>query len=329
MDVPHRGRILEVGSGPGCVSELLMLLAYAVDGIEPCADLVAVARERIEHACRHYRVSSKPHVEFHETTIEKLDFEPETFDAVLFHDALHHVIDENRTFENCFRVLKPGGVLGISEDAWRPGNREQESALEEEIARFGTHESPFTSNYLDELLEKHGFRDVLRYHAINGFFPEDMGQTKIAQAAQSQAENTNNLTARKSAFDGPTTMDADAVTRARIDVLTTKFHTEDQKLELKIHLANIGDTAWLHRPRKHGWVSIAVRSDPIDGPEYREAQPRHRLPREVPPGDALTLGLEFFLDADYEVRKWRLDLVNEGLFWFSQRGTEAASFDLP
>jgi protein-L-isoaspartate O-methyltransferase len=39
MDVPNGGRILEVGSGPGWVTELLMLLGYAVDGIEPCADL--------------------------------------------------------------------------------------------------------------------------------------------------------------------------------------------------------------------------------------------------------------------------------------------------
>ena len=50
MDIRHGGRILEVGSGPGWVSELLMLLGYDVDGIEPSADFVAVARERIERA---------------------------------------------------------------------------------------------------------------------------------------------------------------------------------------------------------------------------------------------------------------------------------------
>jgi SAM-dependent methyltransferase len=256
-----------------------------------------------------------------------LTFDPESFDAVLFHDALHHVIDEHRTFETCFRVLKPSGVLGISEDAWRPGDREQESALEEEIARFGTLESPFTQDYLDELLEKYGFRDVLRFHAINGLFPEDMGHTTIAEAAQSRAGNSNNLVARKSTFDGPTTMDANVLTRANIEVVSTKFHADDRKLELGVRLTNTGDTAWLHRHRQHGWVSIALRSDPIDGPEYREARPRHSLPNEVLSGDSLTLELEFFVDAGFESAVWRLDLVNEGLFWFSQRDTQAAPVD--
>jgi hypothetical protein len=35
------------------------------------------------------------------------------------------------------------------------------------------------------------------------------------------------------------------------------------------------------------------------------------------------LELEFFFPEGYESREWRVDLVNEGLFWFSQRGTTA------
>ena len=328
MDIRHGGRILEVGSGPGWVSELLMLLGYDVDGIEPSADLVAVARERVERAAAHYRLPSTPNVVFHETTIESVDFELETFDAVLFHDALHHVIDERVTLETCARVLKPGGVLGIGEDAWQPGNREQESALEEEIDRFGTHESPFTCEYLDELLESCGFRDVIRYHAVNGLFPEEMGATAIAEAAQSRAEHSNTLVARKTTFDGPTSADAEAATRARIEIAGARFEPRDRKITISVKLTNTGDTVWLHRPRAAGWVSIALRSTPLDAPDYHEARPRHRLPRELPPGEALKLELDFFLDADADTSSLCLDLVNEGLFWFSQRGTEAAPFTL-
>jgi hypothetical protein len=38
----------------------------------------------------------------------------------------------------------------------------------------------------------------------------------------------------------------------------------------------------------------------------------------------MALSLDFFLPEGYEPRLWTLDLVNEGLFWFSQRGTEPA-----
>src|SRR4051812_19188162 len=43
MEVPFGGRILEVGSGPGWVSEMFMCLGYEVDGIEPCEDMIRTA----------------------------------------------------------------------------------------------------------------------------------------------------------------------------------------------------------------------------------------------------------------------------------------------
>jgi hypothetical protein len=39
------------------------------------------------------------------------------------------------------------------------------------------------------------------------------------------------------------------------------------------------------------------------------------------PGEDVVLELDFFHGEGQDLRSWRLDLVNEGLFWFSQRGT--------
>jgi len=329
MDVPASGRILEVGSGPGWVSELLMLLGYEVDAVEPCEDLVKVARERIEGACRLHKLSERPRVEFHLTTLEETDFAAESFDAVLFHDALHHVLDEEFAIAQCFRLLKRGGVLGVSEDAWRPGNRMQESALEEEISKFGTNESPFTQEYLDDLLAKNGFFDIQRYHSVNGFFPAEMGSASVEQVAQSTASLSNNLTAWKPSFEGPTTMDPGAATGARIEILARSLNETDRKIDLKIRLVNVGETVWLYRPRKAGWVSLALRTDPLGAADSAEAQPRHRLPGNVAPGEEVDLQLDFFLGEGYERHDWRVDLVNEGLFWFSQRGTTPAVVRFP
>jgi SAM-dependent methyltransferase len=324
MEIAPKGRVLEGGSGPGWVSELLMLLGYEVVGIEPCEDLAKLARERIESARRHFHVEDGPEVDFRIDTLESVSLAPESIDAVLFHDALHHILDEEASIGTCYRALKPGGVLGVSEDAWRPGNRQQESALEEEIRRFGTHESPFTQEYLDGLLTRHGFLEIERYHSVNGFFPAEMGAMSIESAASSPASRSNNLTARKPSFTGPTTMDSERRTRARIEIVDEILDARDGRLGLKLRLENSGETVWLHRPRKAGRVSIALRTEPLGAGDALEAEPRHRLPRSVLPGEAMALTLDFFLPEGYERRRWRLDLVNEGLFWFSERGTEPA-----
>lgn len=324
MEITPRGRVLEVGSGPGWVSEFLMLLGYEVVGIEPCEDLAELARERIASARRHFKVDDAPEVLFLTETLESVPLAPASFDAVVFHDALHHVLDEDASIGRCFRALKPGGVLGVSEDAWRPGNRQQESALEEEIRRFGTHESPFTQEYLEHLLSRHGFVDIERYHSVNGFFAAEMGTMSIESAAASPASRSNNLTARKPSLSGPTTIEPERRTVARIEILEQALDARDRKLGLKLRLENSGETTWLHRPRKAGWVSIALRTEPLGAGDALEAQPRHRLAKSVLPGETIALSLDFFLPEGYERRLWRLDLVNEGLFWFSERGTEPA-----
>jgi 2-polyprenyl-3-methyl-5-hydroxy-6-metoxy-1,4-benzoquinol methylase len=321
MAIPFRGRVLEVGSGPGWISEILMSLGYEVEGIEPSEEMIAIARERIKAAIQHHHIASPPRVTYHATTIEDCALPDESFDAVLFHAALHHVIDEDRTLAQCFRLLRPGGVLGVSEGAWIPGNRTVEEKLEEEMRQYGTLENPFTTEYLDWLLSKHGFVDVKRYHAVNGYFPADMGRLPLEALPGERAHAHNNLTARRPSPYPLTTVDRNARTLAEIQVLESRFDPDG--LRLRIRLENRGETAWLHRAPKPGRVTIALRSGEPGSPTLREPD-RHDLPRTVPAGDSIELDLLFRIPEDARDAPWELDLVSEVNFWFSERGTKPA-----
>lgn len=323
MAIPFRGRVLEVGSGPGWISEILMSLGYEVEGIEPSEEMIAIARERIEAAVRHHRIASPPRVAYHATTIEDCGLPDESFDAVLFHAALHHVIDEDRTLAQCFRLLRPGGVLGVSEGAWIPGDRAVEEKLEEEMRQYGTLENPFTTEYLDWLLARHGFVDVKRYHAVNGYFPADMARLPLEALPGERAGTHNNLTARRPSPWPLTTVDRHARTLAEIQVLESRLDP-DGLLRLRVRLENRGETAWLHRAPKPGRVTVALRSGELGSPTLREAGYRNALPSTVPAGESIELDLQFRIPEDARDAPWELDLVNEQAFWFSERGTRPA-----
>src|SRR5437588_498629 len=82
---------------------------------EPCEDMIRLANERVHSFFEHHRIKDRPQVAFHCCTLEECALPDSSFDAVFFHAALHHVIDEEQGLAQCFRVLKPGGVLGVSE----------------------------------------------------------------------------------------------------------------------------------------------------------------------------------------------------------------------
>jgi SAM-dependent methyltransferase len=325
MAITPRGRVLEVGSGPGWVTEILLALGYEVDAVEPSADMIAIARERVDDARRHYHLGDSPRAEFHAEPLETCPLPGDSFDAVVFHAALHHVVDEEKGLGQCFRLLRPGGVLGVSEGAWVPGDRYWEEKLDAEMRQFGTLENPFTAEYLDFLLRRLGFVDIRRFYAVNGLFPAEMGDCPIAKAASYRPWDGNNLTARKPAPYAATTLDPCARTEAEIEVLASALDRAAGIARLQVRFANRGDTAWLAASRGAGWVSIALRRGEPGSPGFLEGESRHRLPRTLPPGEEVVLDLAFRLPAGSFDDTWYLDLVNEDVFWFSSRGTRAAA----
>lgn len=324
MDITTAGKVVEVGSGPGWVTEILLALGYEVDALEPSEEMLAIARERVAHARRHFRLGEAPRSGFHAEPLEACTLPGESYDAVFFHASLHHVIDEERGLAQCFRLLRPGGVLGVSEAAWIPGDRLLEEGLDKEMRQFGTLENPFTAEYLDFLLDKHGFVDIQRYYGVNGLFAPEMSSAPIAEVATSRPFHHNVLTARKPSPNGATTLDPGARTAASIEVLDSSLDRSTGVARLQARLINGGETTWLPEAPGAGWVSIALRQGELESPAFLEGEFRHRLPRAVKPGEELVLSLTYRLPASSLDGPWLLDLVNEGMFWFSHRGSRPA-----
>ncbi len=324
MRVRPGGRVLDVGCGPGWTAEILAGLGYDVDGLEPAADMIAIAEERLAGFFRNHRIEPRPAVRFHCASLEDLDLEDGAFDGILCRASLHHVIDEEAGLAQCFRLLKPGGVLGVSEGAWIPGLRAAEAELDEEMRRFGTLENPFTTEYLDHLLARQGFKDIERYHGVFGLVPARQGDTPVRTFAAAPAEFHNTLTARKP-LQLPDTSGTEARTAAEIKVKGATFDPASRQLHVSASIGNTGETVWLSRPGQPGHVTITLRRGLPGSPEFLETGSRFPVPKDVWPGERLDLYIPFFLpDGADASSAWFLDLVSEQVFWFSQRGTDAA-----
>jgi len=199
MDLDPQATILEVGSGTGWTTEILAGLRYRVVCLEPAEVMLDAAKERVSRFLQaHAMPQLATNVSYHCTTLEEAELPDHFADAVLFFESFHHVVDENRSLQQVARFLKPGGVLCILGDAnWIPGLKEQEEFWLEEMKRFGTLESPFTHEYLMQLLATYGFADIRRHHSVNGLVPVEREHEPVSKfAGHLDARYVNLVTAR-------------------------------------------------------------------------------------------------------------------------------------
>ena len=333
MDLPGGARVLEVGCGPGWVTEILALMGFQVDALDPSQSMIEIARERLE-ACRmHHRLNGELPVQFHCCALEECELPDDAFDGVLFHESLHHVVDERDGLRQVFRMLRPGGIMGVSgESLWEPGNRVLERSLEVEMEQYGTLENPFTCEYLDRLLRECGFDKVTRYEGVNGLFPVAERDRPLREVAMFPSTSLHNLTACKpDRMAVPTTLDDNVKARGEITVLNSEYDPIRRALAVRVELYNNGDSAWRYSDRSgRGFVTLALRQGPLKAEKYREAPPRARLRQNVMPGERITIEHSFEIPDGNNRRPWSLDLVNEQFYWFSMCGSRAvdlASFE--
>jgi ubiquinone/menaquinone biosynthesis C-methylase UbiE len=102
MALSPQHRVLDAGGGTGRVARMLREYVRQV----VVADISLGMLREVLSKGRMLPVNSP---------VEYLPFADESFDRVVMVDALHHVIDQKKTAQEMWRVLKPGGCIVIEE----------------------------------------------------------------------------------------------------------------------------------------------------------------------------------------------------------------------
>jgi SAM-dependent methyltransferase len=100
-EITSDSRVLDVGCGPGLLSESLAKLAASVEGIDFSETMIMQARGRRHGAT--FRVANA----------EELPFEDDDFDVAICCYTSHHFARPERVYAELLRVLKPGGRVVV------------------------------------------------------------------------------------------------------------------------------------------------------------------------------------------------------------------------
>jgi ubiquinone/menaquinone biosynthesis C-methylase UbiE len=99
------GKVLDIGCGPGVLTENLLKRGCQVWNIDISEAMVEKAGQRMQF------VEGRDRAHFSVGDIEKLEFPNKFFDAVLCVGVLEYLPDDILALKEIFRVLRPGGSV--------------------------------------------------------------------------------------------------------------------------------------------------------------------------------------------------------------------------
>jgi SAM-dependent methyltransferase len=312
-----RAEVLDVGCGPGWLSELLARCGYSVTGIDISPDMVEIARERVD-ALGEIGEGIEAQAEFHAMPVRELPWSSR-FDAAILYDTMHHFDNEVETLEVIRRALVPGGQLFIHEGVLPPKGSAGEQTLIEEMERYGTLESPFDPEYLVEVVERAGFEQVRRFAEVDELVDLSEASGRFRGLRRRRVDSEYNVVHARNPSPGG---QAEAFA-ARLEA-PGGVRVDGEHLVLEVEVENTGSAYWPPArwyPFPHGSVTLAPYW-PGPAGEREVELGRVALPRPLAPGDSATVEVRVPRDAAQGRETIGVDLVREGMFWFAQVGSE-------
>lgn len=152
-DLPAGSFVLDAGCGPGLVSEALLAAGHRVVGVDLSSEMIARARRRCAGAGFGDRAR------FEQTSV----FDPALhgpFDAAVSRYVLHHVSDVSAFLARQVELLRPGGILVLSDHTTDPALDRARRHEQIERARDRTHTRNLTSGALADALAAVGLTHV-------------------------------------------------------------------------------------------------------------------------------------------------------------------------
>ena len=99
------GRVLDVGCGPGVMTEIVLQRGGIFDGVDLSPEMVSEAKEKFGHL---------PGVHFAVGNIEKIEAGNNSYDQLICMAVIEYLKTPDRALAEMARVLKPGGIAIIT-----------------------------------------------------------------------------------------------------------------------------------------------------------------------------------------------------------------------
>jgi SAM-dependent methyltransferase/glycosyltransferase involved in cell wall biosynthesis len=338
LALPAGARILDVGCGSGWLSEYFARLGYDVSGIDISDELIRMARERVKNIPYNLDHESPVCCRF---LVHDIELAPlaENFDGIICYDSLHHLEDERAVFRNLSSMLNVGGLMFILEGQKPTAGSVTENELRDVMRQYGTLESPFSYEYLRTLLDEHGLAVTGDYVSVNGLFERQMLEGNSSAPGdlhlplRTLPTDYHYLTCMKVIEGAPASSVADSrnpgVLRAEFTMRdsTPRKVSPETKVQIPIRIKNAGDTVWLSgQTVRAGVVMPGIRIMDEVGTTVIELHGHPLLPRAVAPGQAVTLDIQFAAPAEPGTYTVKIDLVDQHICWFEERGSQPLAF---
>jgi hypothetical protein len=232
-------------------------------------------------------------------------------------------------------MLEIGGVLFIVEGHKPLAGSPTEIELRGFMEKYKTLESPFSSDYLRALIDRHGFAIVSDYVSVNGLFERKLltpDEGDLSLPLRSLDTDYHYFTCMKVTERGPGSDVPDSrnpgTLLARIVARTSppEMVTAGATFKLPITFINVGETLWLTgQTVRNGLVMPGVKitdeTKTLVGENHGPL-----LPRAVAPGRSLTMDLLIHAPAQPGTYTVKVDLVDQRVCWFEDKGSEPLVF---
>jgi SAM-dependent methyltransferase len=316
-----RAQVLDVGCGPGWLSEFLARCGYRVTGVDVSEDMIRIARERVAAIKEPIGEGIEPLAEFHVMQVLDLPW-TERFDAAILYDAMHHLDDETETLRVIRRTLVPGGRIFIHEGVRPEPASEGERFLIAEMEKYGTLESPFDPEYLVAVLSDAGFTQVTRFAAVDELL-DVSERARELERIETRLENPPmNTVIAVNPVLGEASENAQEFLGQITPAGSWRTTPDGHELSLSITVTNVGFAVWPAGTGPSfplGTVTLGPYLSAESG--QRIELDRVPLPRAISPGESIGAEVRVPITRVQGSREIRIDLVREGIAWFADYGS--------
>ncbi len=180
---PAASHLLDIGCGAG--NYTLKILQYLPN---LNVTLVDLSKPMLDRAVQRVRAVAKGEIKTAQADIRDLDFGDSQFDIIVAAAVFHHLREDSewsKVFRMCYRALRPGGAIWIS-DFVAHANREAQAVMwtrygayleqlggpeyrEKVFAYIEQEDTPRSVPYQVDLLREVGFREVEILHKNSCF----------------------------------------------------------------------------------------------------------------------------------------------------------------